>query len=210
MWRRLGGLDLWFLCHRILRHFMYWWDFRDSVRIGLMDDQSALPTALSGMMATLAPVDVLVLLPLLQKVCLLHTICYWTWTDSGLKSVDVIMEHVPPPQSVLVPLVGRPTLSYPRPCATLALKGSFKMSTITVSVGIAQPHLHIVRPNTFTACPLGCETCELQANTNSTAACTSCSSTLTLSTTNPTICVSSNGTCSSGSYYDSSTSSCQR
>lgn len=41
-----------------------------------MDDQSALPTALSGMMATLAPVDVLVLLPLLQKVCLLHTICY--------------------------------------------------------------------------------------------------------------------------------------
>ncbi|KAE8539232.1 hypothetical protein D1P53_004330 [Cryptococcus gattii VGV] len=124
-------------------------------------------------------------------------------------SVDVIMEHVPPPQSVLVPLDGRPTLSYPRPCATLVPKGSFKMSTIIVSVGITQPDLHIVPPNTFTACPLGCEKCELQANTNSTAACTSCSSTLSLSTTNPTICVSSNGTCFSGSYYDSSTSSCE-
>lgn len=41
-----------------------------------MDDQSALPTAPSGMKATLAPVDVLVLLLLLQKVCLLYTICY--------------------------------------------------------------------------------------------------------------------------------------
>ncbi|WVQ74411.1 hypothetical protein IAR50_004012 [Cryptococcus sp. DSM 104548] len=59
------------------------------------------------------------------------------------------------------------------------------------------------------ACPLGCESCTLQSNTNSTASCTSCSSTLSLSTAVPTTCTSSTGSCSDGTYYDSSTSSCE-
>lgn len=48
-----------------------------------MDDQSALPTAPSGMMATLASVGALVLLPLLQKVCL----CIQSATKRGLTLV---------------------------------------------------------------------------------------------------------------------------
>lgn len=159
-------------------------------------------------MATQAPVNVLALPPLLQIVCL--TACYYlAWADSVLKSVDATMERVLPPQSVLVPLGGRPTLPHLHPCATLALKGSFKIFPATVLVSIPQGNLH-ARSDTFTACPLGCKTCELQANTNSTAACTSCSPMLTLSTASPATCVSSAGTCSSGSYYDSSTSSCEK
>ncbi|WVQ79606.1 hypothetical protein IAT38_001706 [Cryptococcus sp. DSM 104549] len=59
------------------------------------------------------------------------------------------------------------------------------------------------------ACPLGCKSCELQANTNATAACLSCSASLSLSTANPATCVASSGSCQSGTYYDSSSSSCQ-
>lgn len=78
----------------------------------------AHPTAPSGMMATLAPVNVLALPPLLQI------------------SVDATMERVLPPQSVLVPLGGRPTLPHLHPCATLALKGSFKIFPATVLLAL--------------------------------------------------------------------------
>lgn len=78
----------------------------------------ALPTVPSGMMATLAPVNVLALPPLLQM------------------SVDATMEHVLLPQSVLVQLDGRPTLPHLHPCATLALKGSFKMFPVTVLLAL--------------------------------------------------------------------------
>ncbi|TYJ59030.1 hypothetical protein B9479_000019 [Cryptococcus floricola] len=59
------------------------------------------------------------------------------------------------------------------------------------------------------ACPLGCTSCTLQSSTNSTASCTSCSSTLSLSTAVPATCTTSTGSCSDGTYYDSSTSSCE-
>lgn len=92
-------------------------------------------------MATLAPVNVLALPPLLQMVC--FTACYYlAWADSVLKSVDATMEHVLLPQSVLVQPDGRPTLPHLHPCATLALKGSFKMFPVTVLVSISQCNLN--------------------------------------------------------------------
>ncbi|WWD17054.1 hypothetical protein CI109_101491 [Kwoniella shandongensis] len=59
------------------------------------------------------------------------------------------------------------------------------------------------------ACPLGCESCELQSGTNSTATCLSCSANLSLSSSKPATCSSSTESCSDGTYYDSSSSSCK-
>nr|XP_019003090.1 uncharacterized protein I203_04127 [Kwoniella mangroviensis CBS 8507]OCF66551.1 hypothetical protein I203_04127 [Kwoniella mangroviensis CBS 8507] len=59
------------------------------------------------------------------------------------------------------------------------------------------------------ACPLGCDTCTLQQGANSTATCTSCSYSLSLTTANPATCASTIGSCADGTYYDASSASCK-
>ncbi|WWC89025.1 uncharacterized protein L201_003943 [Kwoniella dendrophila CBS 6074] len=58
-------------------------------------------------------------------------------------------------------------------------------------------------------CPLGCDSCTLQPGTNSTATCTSCSNSLTLTSATSATCVANKGSCNDGTYYDESSSSCK-
>ncbi|EIW65892.1 hypothetical protein TREMEDRAFT_65977 [Tremella mesenterica DSM 1558] len=58
------------------------------------------------------------------------------------------------------------------------------------------------------ACPLGCTTCFLSADTDATPVCTACASNLSLSSATPATCEAT-GTCAEGQYWDSASSSCQ-
>ncbi|WVQ99677.1 hypothetical protein IAU59_006816 [Kwoniella sp. CBS 9459] len=59
------------------------------------------------------------------------------------------------------------------------------------------------------ACPLGCESCALQSGTNDTPTCLTCQEGLSLSSANPATCAASAGSCSTGQYYDTESSTCQ-